>query len=245
MKALIISDLHLDFHKDPTTFVRKVVKLEPEVLIIAGDFGELIDPTVRTCLEYLVSNLPKIIYIIGNHECYNCYRKEVIEYLTGLGILYENLNDGIFAGTTTWFEEDPFTVIDKIHLNDFKYINELKENALEACNWNKESLEFWKECNAPIWIMHHAPSIQSCIRRDKLTKYYISRSMENIILERKPRVVIHGHLHNSVNYYIGDTHIVSNPYGYEGHKLNRDFGWLWLDTNTFEVWKDDTQSYRG
>ena len=43
-----------------------------------------------------------------------------------------------------------------------------------------------------------------------------------LIEEKKPALWIHGHAHNSVDYTIGETRILSNPRGYS-NRLNRNF----------------------
>jgi len=238
MKALVVSDVHLEFHNNPVQFIEKIIEQSPDILIIAGDFGLTSDPVTISCLDYLATNLPRVTYVMGNHESYDSSRKKSIEILEGIGgsiQLYENKEDGLFAGATTWFEEDPQTPVDMRHLRDFEKIEELKEDWISFKQWNIDSLLFWSQCSSPIWIMHHAPSIQSCGRRDRLSKFYYTPSMEKIILNRKPKVVIHGHLHDTVDYYIGDTRVISNPYGYKGYHTNPSFKWLTLDTQTMEV----------
>jgi len=57
--------------------------------------------------------------------------------------------------------------------------------------------------------------------------------MDDYILEHKPNVWIHGHLHNTTLYKIGDTRIICNPLGYPYENMNkRD---ITIDLNNFDI----------
>lgn len=38
-----------------------------------------------------------------------------------------------------------------------------------------------------------------------------------------PDLWVHGHMHNSVDYRVGATRVVTNPRGYAGHEINPNF----------------------
>ena len=51
-----------------------------------------------------------------------------------------------------------------------------------------------------------------------------ANSWEDMIEVFKPDLWVHGHIHQRSNdYYIGQTRIVSNPYGYANSKMNQDW----------------------
>ena len=65
-------------------------------------------------------------------------------------------------------------------------------------------------------VTHHAPSARSVPRRfarDALSPAYAS-DLERVIELRKPTLWVHGHMHDSVDYRIGETRVYSNPKGY-------------------------------
>ena len=65
-------------------------------------------------------------------------------------------------------------------------------------------------------VTHHAPhekSIAECFKGDILNDAYYE-DMSDIINEHKPELWIHGHVHNSFDYMIENTRVVSNPRGY-------------------------------
>lgn len=74
-------------------------------------------------------------------------------------------------------------------------------------------------------VTHHAPSPKSVSRRfkgDPLNPAFVS-DLEELILAYQPALWIHGHLHESFDYYIGRTRIVCNPRGYFPDELNPRF----------------------
>lgn len=70
-------------------------------------------------------------------------------------------------------------------------------------------------------VTHHAPSELSCSMKYKgsALNYAYCSDLEELILNTKPDLWIHGHVHNSNDYMIGTTRIVTNPRGYAGHNF--------------------------
>lgn len=95
--------------------------------------------------------------------------------------------------------------------------------------------------NAKIVVMtHHAPSFMSIHQRylernDPLNGAYASEFPIELSFSKAPFAWIHGHLHDTVNYTLGETAVISNPYGYVGHHLNDQYDPI----AAFEV-KDET-----
>ena len=77
--------------------------------------------------------------------------------------------------------------------------------------------------------MHHLPSYLSVAKQyknDPFNCFFLSANMQQLIEERQPKYVIHGHTHDSKDYHIGKTRVICNPYGYDTwnkKKLNKDF----------------------
>lgn len=93
---------------------------------------------------------------------------------------------------------------------------------------NTESIEFLKRelLSGDIVLTHHLPSYRSVPQRYKtspLNGFFVC-DLEGLILERKPSLWVHGHTHDSLDYHLGNTRIVCNPYGYLNHELNS--GWV-------------------
>jgi Icc-related predicted phosphoesterase len=47
--------------------------------------------------------------------------------------------------------------------------------------------------------------------------------LSDLILDTKPSLWFHGHMHTSFDYMVGDTRILCNPRGYIGHEINQNF----------------------
>lgn len=74
-------------------------------------------------------------------------------------------------------------------------------------------------------ITHHAPSPRSitpALRKDPLNPAFVS-DLDAMIRTYQPPLWIHGHIHNSFDYRIGQTRIVCNPRGYFPEQLNPAF----------------------
>lgn len=47
--------------------------------------------------------------------------------------------------------------------------------------------------------------------------------VEPLVAAAQPKLWIHGHTHESVDYRVGRTRVVCNPHGYAGHAVNARF----------------------
>jgi Icc-related predicted phosphoesterase len=74
-------------------------------------------------------------------------------------------------------------------------------------------------------MTHHAPSLQSI--PDKYKNEFIrvayASDLEQKILEKQPQLWVHGHVHESFDYRIGETRVVCNPRGYVMDETNPKF----------------------
>jgi hypothetical protein len=152
-----------------------------------------------------------------------------------------------FICSTLWTDinkADPLSMWDvKSGLNDYNYIrtgtidNPYKRpldpvDTIKDHNISKvyifEQIQTIKQ-NDPtakiVVVTHMAPSYQSVIEKYKnsrLTPAFVSE-LSNEILDTSPMLWIHGHVHDSLDYMIGETRIVCNPRGYIGQEVNPAF----------------------
>lgn len=76
-----------------------------------------------------------------------------------------------------------------------------------------------------IVVTHHAPSRGSIAPRfegDPLNPALAS-NLDRLIRSYNPSLWIHGHVHDSVDYTVGQTRIICNPRGYFPNELNPQF----------------------
>ena len=240
MKVQVLSDLHQEFGFSEQIFGNA------DLVVFAGDVNLGIKG-----LHWIQSQIKDkpVIYVLGNHEYYRSAYPKVLNKLKSLALnsnihilenSYVDIGDVRFHGCTLWTDfsifGDPvhYGMICQERMNDYKMIKRdptySKLRTIDTFhmhqtsrNWlNKSLSESDKIKN--IVVTHHAPSIQSVSEEFKnhpITAAYAS-NLEGFILEHQPDYWIHGHIHTSSHYKIGNTQVVCNPHGYI-QEVNFDF----------------------
>lgn len=232
MRIHILSDLHLEFQP----FI--LPEVDADVVVLAGDIhiGE-------KGIFWAINNIPKkpVIYVLGNHEYYSNAYPKLIDKLkqeakaTNINVM-ENQSielDGItFLGCTLWtdfqlFSNARFAEYEASQqLNDFRKIrrspsySKLKPSDVAVIQkksvfWLKESLSKI-DTKKLVVVTHHAPSFKSIpleYKQDILSASYAS-NLDDLVLDSKATLWIHGHIHSQLNYKIGSTQVICNPRGY-------------------------------
>ena len=84
-----------------------------------------------------------------------------------------------------------------------------------SVKWMERTLEEHQgETN--VVVTHHGPSLKSVpgmYLNDVTTAAYVS-NLEELIVRHKPNYWMHGHLHSSSDYMVGDCRVLCNPKGY-------------------------------
>lgn len=98
---------------------------------------------------------------------------------------------------------------------------------------HSKSVEFIKEalryCTTarmtPVVLTHHAPSFASVASRFKgdLLNSAFASDLSALIFEYAPAYWVHGHMHDSADYTLGNCRVLCNPLGYHGYEINRMF----------------------
>jgi Icc-related predicted phosphoesterase len=73
-------------------------------------------------------------------------------------------------------------------------------------------------------VTHHAPSARSIkpeLHSDPLSACYAS-DLEALIVDGKPSLWVHGHIHHKVDYQVGGSRVLANPHGYPGEGTEFD-----------------------
>lgn len=221
MKLQILSDLHLEFHRDGGVEFIDSLKGEADVLVLAGDVcghDQIVAVLRRFCDRY-----PQVLYVHGNHEFYGSDRKTVVDrtleaerccpnllWLDGDGVELEGRR---FHGTPLWFQRD--TAAPTWAINDFSQIRDYRAWVYEQ---NRYATQYLHDMLAPgdIVITHHLPSQRSVHPRyvgSPLNSFFVC-ALDLLIQSRRPALWIHGHTHFPFDYQLGETRIVCNPLGY-------------------------------
>lgn len=203
----ILSDLHLDFGN--WDFKEK----EKVNYINAGDICH-----TNLMRDWFNSKHPNIMTITGNHDYYGSH---ALRWENAPTHVYKWERDGhIIRGAALWthMKTDYDFWLYGRSLNDVSFIKGMTyENYNETHRIHKEWLF---SGDADILVMHHAPSYLSVspkYKGDEANQFFandLDQEIKN--LTKKPKLIIHGHMHNPSDYMIGETRVICNPRGYPG-----------------------------
>ncbi len=125
--------------------------------------------------------------------------------------LAKSLNDFRLIQYGEWDHLLPINIMDEFRDS----ISGLK-HTLEITNHSDVSLD--KHFNKVVVLTHHAPSFKSVPKKFKndfhMNGGYASNLEQFILDHPEIKLWIHGHMHDSVDYQIGETRVICNPAGY-------------------------------
>jgi Icc-related predicted phosphoesterase len=237
VKVQLISDTHFEFHRDGgVSFCQELEKHAGgvDVLVVAGDLAT--DALLYEALVMLCHLYPDVVYVTGNHEYYGSNRgrahRKIEKAKSKLPNLHWLRNDVVeigghrFLGTTLWFPFDPLNAVYEHTLNDFYQIQGFRNWVYEE---NEQAVQFLKgEVRAgDIVVTHHLPSyilVAPYFRGSDLNRFFVTE-LAQLIMHEEPALWCFGHTHGSVDQLLGETRVVCNPFGYAGHRENREFEW--------------------
>lgn len=242
MKLHIISDIHLEFGK----LSRAYDPPECDAVILAGDIATGVVGVMWAAETFKVP----VIMVPGNHEFYGKrihaeHIEKMREKARGSSVMVADnavieIAGVVFLCATLWADFDlygnaPLAMqVAAQKSNDYRQIRSADrvllrpEDTQAMC---QESKFFLSEAlrrpaaGKTVVVTHFAPSEMSSLpqyRGDLLTPAYASR-LEDLILDTQPALWVHGHMHNSSDYRIGETRVICNPRGYYGYELNPEF----------------------
>ena len=235
MRIQLLSDLHFEFHHDNgQSFIRSLDPRGVDVLVLAGDIAGadgLFDALRMICRQFHDS---PVIYVYGNHEFYHasllriCPIARMVEsHMPNFHWLENSIIqlDGFrFLGATLWFPRSDADRKTKLLLNDFNCIQDFEswvyDENLKAVGFLRQNLQ-----PGDIVVTHHIPS-PSCVSeryKDSALNPFFVCDLTKLILERRPRLWMFGHTHDTIEATIGVTEMRCNPFGYAYRNLNPRF----------------------
>jgi len=246
MKIQIFSDLHADVRAPREV----VVSPDVDAVVVAGDTAQGAE-TAFMQLRLLVPMQKPVIMVMGNHEYYRrsfheeLARAREVAPLYGVHLLE---NDTVtiggvrFIGATLWTDYALFgeanlgraMVAASTGLNDHRRISWTKQpwqrfRPQEALLLHRTSRKFIEAALAETFegptvvVTHHAPHVGSLhpdYANEILSAAYVS-DLSKSIEAAQPELWVHGHVHASFDYMVGDTRVLCNPHGYGSE--NADF----------------------
>lgn len=233
MRFQLVSDLHLDFHRDNGVEFCNTLPVAADTIIIAGDLCNGIS-VLYNSLEIFAKKFKNVVFVLGNHEHYLVSQVDLYNVMGRVVRNFPNVHwlnassvniDGVdIHGASLWFNEDPYYFRYKSRLADFAYIPKFVPWVFEE---NARHVQFLKDSVKPgdVVVTHHLPSYE-CVDGefvgDPLNRFFVC-NIENVLRENKPAVAVHGHSHGPYSGQIHDTRIYRNPFGYPsegGHRFN-------------------------
>lgn len=245
MKIRVLSDLHLEFINSDWT----PPPVEADVVVLAGDIhlGEQALPWIN---QHFAGKT--VIYILGNHEGYKHdlhYVKDNLNTLCGganaadIRFLDNDWTevDGVwFFGGTLWTDfklyanPEQAMYIAESCMNDYRLIRNRGERLRPwmTRDWHEQAIEQIQHGlktfeGKKVVVTHHGPSERSIspgYRAHEANPAYASNLDWITRQVHAPALWIHGHMHRSSDYFMGNTRVIANPKGYPvGDGANPDF----------------------
>ena len=228
MKIQLISDVHFEFFEDPKLFNNDH---NADVLIIAGDLAVGFD-AVWSALKRFGDIYPQVIYTSGNHEYYKQDMYQFNQYLNrfskGTNIIYLNpgmikIKDVTFIGATLWtnFRKDRIAKMACArNISDFRLIRGFDTDACDLLHTEHAKYIFDAYAaveGKKVIVTHFLPAVE-CIapefRGTDLLNYYFANDYGDQIAGMKDTTWLFGHTHSVMDFMLGDTRMIANPYGY-------------------------------
>jgi Icc-related predicted phosphoesterase len=203
----------------------------------------------------------RVFYVIGNHEHYHgrfdktqhvlkAIMPDNVSVLENEVVEYKGV---MFMGATLWTDlnkGDPITAMTLKHgMNDYSVVQNYypakdlyhkltpettRDVHLRTKQYFKTVLEMNRD-KPFVVITHHGPSPISINEKYKhdtaMNGGFVSDLSELILDFPNIKTWVHGHMHDPVDYMIGETRVLSNPRGYVGHEDISNFN----PSLTFEV----------
>lgn len=224
MNILPLSDLHLDWHRDGgDCFIESLDPTGVDVLVLAGDIHDAM--FLKDVLAKLSVKFPQVVLTAGNHEFYGYSPEQTkghIHHATKLpNVHWLNQStvtiDGVrFVGATLWFPKpSPGTPI--WNYNDFHQIKGITPWVFDE---HRTTLDFLRaELRSDDVLVTHFMPLRESIRLEYAGHplncfFWSGEDADRIVREKTPRLVIHGHTHLSLDYQLGNSRVVCNPFGY-------------------------------
>ncbi len=227
----LISDVHVNFYTDKgDSLIENVASTDgADVLIMAGDIADGRFPAQFKKLFEAFSPLYRhVIVVTGNHEYYKCRRDWAHHSIAEAAGAFNNVHhldassvviDGrTFHGHTMWYRDSPLARAGEPFFSDFQWIGDWSAKNrwmyAECERWEKYLVDNLRE--GDVVVTHHMPSNLSVGPQwiNAKSNCFFVCDMEELMLERKPALWVHGHTHDPFDYTLGDTRVVCEPRGY-------------------------------
>ena len=235
LRIQLASDLHLEFIQREFPGARLISPAYgADLLVLAGDIG-----AGTQAIDFFRNWPVPVLYLAGNHEFYGHaieqIRIDLRKAAAGTSITFLD-NDSVdlggvrFLGTTLWTDyrlelnrtQRQLMEQAELSINDHRRIvcREGRFTAAKALAEHELSRSWLnRELDRPydgktVVISHHGPhplSVHPRYAGDPVNAAFVSDLSE---LLPKADLWLHGHVHDSFDYKVGECRVVANPLGY-------------------------------
>jgi predicted phosphodiesterase len=239
MKLNVLSDLHLSLG------ALAIPANDADAVVLAGDIAR---PT--EAIAWASAFAKPVLYVPGNHEFYGGSIAGTVAELKRLSagsdihVLDDDevIIEGVrFLGTTLWTDFILFGEGEKraaamreaqrfmrdfsrIHLGESSFTPEASAALFKRhAAWLERKLAE-SYAGLTVVITHHAPSRKSIHPRfaDSLMNACFVSDAEHLIERNRACLWIHGHTHDSFDYFVNGTRVLCNPRGYAKDGVNEN-----------------------
>ncbi|KKW12964.1 MAG: Metallophosphoesterase [Candidatus Gottesmanbacteria bacterium GW2011_GWB1_49_7] len=222
MVISVVSDVHCEH--DTTNKLAAIREMpKKEFLVLAGDIGTR--SSLEAAVEAFCGRANHVIMVAGNHEAWGRTIQASLDQCKELESKFPNFHflnnssvviDGQrFVGTSLWFPDHPLNFAFHHLDNDFARIDNFVSDVYAHATAAKRYLEGAVDTDDVV-ITHHLPSHESVhprFRASEGNRFYV-HDVSRLVEYAQPKLWIHGHTHDPVDYMIGDTRVICNPMGY-------------------------------
>ena len=218
-----------------------------DVLVLAGDVDTMPEYYTEFLRKLRLAYEGPVIFVLGNHEYYNgIFPDDRQKYQEAIAhdpqaVLLENeavILDGVrFLGATLWtdFASGKQMRNCRHMMSDFDVIHDGVSGSItpetilkvhqDSIAWLDGQFTHHPHDGPTVVITHHAPSYKSQHPRfagSPISGGFCS-NQEHRIQRWKPDVWIHGHVHDPMDYRLGKTRVLCNPWGYPNEGRTREY----------------------
>ena len=220
---MYFSDLHVSGMEQEIIQARlfKQVRDEkPDVVLNAGDFSNVFNPDFILGMES-IRNIAPYVKVMGNHDFYQNWISRPSDWGVSETLIQDKFLVVSASLWTNYFDESPKEMGEYKFLNDQNYIKDW--NAHKALAVFKEQFAEIKRIVSQNWdkkiilLTHHGVSKKSISPRfanGPLNGSFVNDLDDWILQNQQIVLCVHGHVHQSFDYKIGETRIVCHPRGY-------------------------------
>ncbi|HMA91485.1 MAG TPA: metallophosphoesterase [Polyangiaceae bacterium] len=226
MKLRIVSDLHFEFHADRgITLINELVSGPFDVLVVAGDLSNYSGFVAAISMLCEAAAPRKVVYVLGNHEgyggtwlraCVEAQRmQEQAENLVVLERSCASIEGRRFVGCTLWYPHSGGVEPLDQNMMDFSQIEDVRRLLPIVAPASATFLAKTVKAG-DIVVTHYLPhprSIASRYAHSTINGYFL-HDVSRIVEQGQAALWVHGHTHTSLDYQVGATRVVCNPFGY-------------------------------